>query len=100
MEEQKTNGHTLDEDTMSRLERFGREMERIRFAEYVEYTNNPRRILYMNFIAGLARGFGMAIGFTILAAVFVMFLRRLILLNLPLITNFLMQLLDMVTGNF
>jgi hypothetical protein len=89
----------LDEETMSRLERFGREMERIRFAEYVEYTNSPRRIIYTNFLAGLARGFGMAIGFSMLAAAFVMFLRRLILLNLPLIHDFLEQLLNMATGN-
>ena len=91
--------YKLDEETMSRLERFAREMERIRFAEYVLYTNNPRRILYTNFIAGLARGFGMAIGFTILAAGFVMFLRRLVVLNLPLIHDFLNNLLDLATGN-
>ena len=90
----------LDEDTMSRLERFGRSMERLRFAEYVEISSNPRRLIVTNFLAGLARGFGMAIGFTILAAAFVMFLRRLVYLDLPLIHDFLMNLLDMATGNF
>ncbi len=90
----------LDEDTMSRLERFARAMERLRFAEYVQFSSDPRRLIVTNFMAGVARGFGMAVGFTVLAAAFVMFLRRLVYLNLPLIHDFLMNLLDMATGNF
>ena len=45
-------------------------MEKMRLAEYIEMLDNPRRLMYLNFMLGLARGFGMAIGFTILAAIF------------------------------
>jgi hypothetical protein len=90
----------LDEKTMSRLERFAREMERIRFADYVSYTNSPSRIIFVNFLGGLARGFGMAVGFTILAAVFILFLRRMVSLNLPLIGDWIIQLLELVSPKY
>ncbi len=96
MEEERS----LDENTVSRLEEFAQGMERVRFQEYVEYSTNMKKLIWTNFVAGLARGFGMAIGFSVLAAAFVMFLRRLVLLNLPLIHDFLENLLNMSTGSF
>jgi hypothetical protein len=90
---------TVDDETLSRLERFAREMERIRFSEYITFMNDPKRIIFTNLLAGLARGFGMAVGFSVLAAAFVLFLRRLVLLNLPWINEFLTNLLEMTNGN-
>jgi len=67
-------------------------IEKMRLAEYVELLNRPLRLMYINFIAGLARGIGIAVGFTILGAIVVMFLRRLVALNLPLIGNFIAEI--------
>ncbi|PKM90959.1 MAG: hypothetical protein CVU87_00110 [Firmicutes bacterium HGW-Firmicutes-12] len=71
-------------------------MEKLKIAEYVEYLNNTRRLLITNFIAGLARGFGMAIGFTILGALVIWFLQKLVLLNLPLLGDFIAHLVKLV----
>jgi hypothetical protein len=54
----------------------------------------------VNFLGGLARGFGMAVGFTILAAVFILFLRRMVSLNLPLIGDWIIQLLELVSPKY
>lgn len=71
-------------------------MEKIKIAEYVEYLGNIRKMLYVNFIAGLARGLGMAIGFTILGALVIYFLQKLVLLNLPLIGDFIANIVKLV----
>ncbi|HAU32081.1 MAG: hypothetical protein XD78_0925 [Desulfotomaculum sp. 46_296] len=67
-------------------------IEKMKLAEYVELLNRPLRLMYINFIAGLARGIGIAVGFTILGAIVVIFLRRLVSLNLPLIGNFIAEI--------
>lgn len=71
-------------------------MEKMKIAEYVEYMNNTRKMLVMNLMAGIARGLGMAVGFTILGAFVVILLRRLVLLNLPLIGNLIAELVRLV----
>lgn len=71
-------------------------MEKMGVAEYVEMLRNPRRLFFINFWSGVARGFGMAIGFTILAAVFLYFLQRVIVLNIPLIGDFVAEIVQIV----
>lgn len=71
-------------------------MEKMRLAEYVQLLEHPWRLMYVNFIAGLARGVGIAIGFTILGAVLLYFLRILVMLNLPLIGDFIAEIVRMV----
>lgn len=87
---------TLMRDLRNRLDEMSRNMERMKLAEYVDMLEKPGRLLYLNFLMGLARGFGMAIGFTILAAVVVWFLQRLVVLNVPLIGDFIAEIVKWV----
>lgn len=88
------------EDSKSTLEEKVQQLalaiEKMKIAEYTEYLNNTRRMLVTNFIAGLARGFGMAIGFTILAAVVIYVLQKLVILNLPLIGDAIAHIVKLV----
>ncbi len=71
-------------------------MEKMKLAEYVELLENPYRLLYINFISGIARGLGIAIGFAILGAIIVLVLQRLAVLNLPVIGDFIADLVKIV----
>ncbi len=71
-------------------------MEKMKLAEYVDMLNNPRRLLYINFLQGISRGFGTAIGFTILAAIVVYIMQRIILINVPVIGEFIADLVEIV----
>jgi len=88
------------EDSKARLEekiqQLAVAMEKMKIAEYIEYINNTRRLLFVNFIAGLARGFGMAIGFTVLAALVLYMLQKLVILNLPLIGDAIAHIVKLV----
>ena len=74
-------------------------MEKMKLAEYVDYLHNTRLMLINNFLAGVARGFGMAVGFTILGAILVMILRNLVVFNLPLIGDFIAEIVRIVNTN-
>lgn len=71
-------------------------MEKIKLAEYVELLNNPWKLLWVNLLAGLARGVGIAIGGTVLVAILLFLLRQVAILNLPLISDFIAEIVRLV----
>lgn len=71
-------------------------VEKTRIADYISLMENPKKLIYTNFLAGLARGFGMAIGFTLLGAFVVYILRLLLILNLPVIGGFIAEIIRIV----
>lgn len=71
-------------------------IEKANVAEWVELYRRPGRLLYLNFIAGVARGLGIAVGFTILGAIVIYIIRELALLNLPVIGKLIAEIVRMV----
>ena len=76
------------------LERLMLIIERSRIREYMMLTDSKRRLFIINFVAGLGKGFGQAIGFTVLAAVVFYLLAGWI--NLPIIGAYIAKLLDVI----
>lgn len=71
-------------------------MERLRLSDYVRYVSNRKRMFWDSFWGGMARGVGMAVGFTILGAVLVIILQNLAKRNLPLIGDVLAEIVSIV----
>ncbi|NLY75087.1 MAG: hypothetical protein GX075_07255 [Firmicutes bacterium] len=71
-------------------------LERANLADLVRLLQNPVRLIFLNFLAGLARGFGIAIGLTIIAGLFLVILTRLASLNLPVIGKYIADLVRIV----
>lgn len=72
------------------------QLEKSKLSEYISLVSNPRKMLLYNFLGGLARGFGMAIGFTILGAIALLILQKLVMLNLPVIGDYIAKLVKIV----
>ncbi len=84
-------------NTLSRkIHELSHNIERAKILEYVNLMENPKRLLLINFVAGLARGLGIAVGFSVLGAVAILILRRLVVLNLPLIGDFIAEIIKLV----
>ena len=71
-------------------------LERMKLPEYVRYLTDHRRFYRMQFLGGILRGMGSAIGFTILGAALVWLLQDLAQRNLPVIGDFLADIVDVV----
>lgn len=82
-----------------KIDELGTAMEKMKLAEYVDLLNRPSRLFFINFFAGLARGLGMAVGFTILGAFLVYLLQKLEVLNLPIIGQFVAEIVRIVQVN-
>lgn len=83
-------------DIEDRLSELAQQMEKFNLAEYMNQLNNPRRYLLVNFLGGIFRGLGMALGLTIFGAFILYVLQRLVVLNLPVIGDFLAELVRIV----
>ena len=85
------------------LEKLIHHLESLRIAEYMDLLERPAKLILINFIAGLAKGLGIAIGATVIFAILLSFLQSLILLNLPGIGNLIAEIVHIVelkNGNF
>ncbi|SHH63276.1 DUF5665 domain-containing protein [Desulfosporosinus lacus] len=67
-------------------------LEKMRLAEYIGYLNRPGRMLWFNFLVGLIRGLGTALGAGLLAGFAYFLLKRIVVLNLPVIGGFIAEL--------
>lgn len=85
-----------NEEMAKRMSDYLDALERLRLPEYIRYLDDRKRFIRTQLVAGLLRGVGMAIGFTLLGAVIVLILQRLAQQNLPLIGNFLVEVVEFV----
>ncbi|MHB1255977.1 MAG: DUF5665 domain-containing protein, partial [Dethiobacteraceae bacterium] len=65
-------------------------------AEYLILLNNPRRFFWINFLGGVARGLGVALGATVVAAILLSILQRVVVLNLPIIGDYIAEIVRIV----
>lgn len=74
-------------------------MEKMKFVDYVYFLEHPKKMLWANFISGIARGFGIAIGFTLLGAIVVYLLNKVVAYNLPVIGKFISEIVKIVQSS-
>lgn len=79
-----------------RLNKIAANMERAAIAEYVDLLNRPLSLMWRNLLAGTARGVGIAIGFTFFAATILYGLRLLGALNLPIVGDYIADIVRIV----
>lgn len=79
-----------------KVEKLLHALENASIAEYIELYRNPRRMLYLSFLSGIARGFGLAIGFTLVGALFLYIMGRIASLNLPIVGEFIAEITRIV----
>ncbi len=64
--------------------------------DYLYYLSDTKRIIVNNFLAGVSRGIGTAIGFTVLSAVIIYIVTLLASKNLPVIGDILEEIVNLI----
>lgn len=81
------------------LKEISTQLEKAKFGAYIDLMQNPFRMISLNFFAGIARGFGFAVGFAILGAIALYAMQRLVVLNLPIIGGVVSEIVKLVKLN-
>lgn len=84
------------EDTHTLLLKMSQQLEQSRIAEYTQLLHRPWRLIWLNILAGSARGVGFAVGFTFFAATIIYVLQGLGALNLPIIGDYIADIVRIV----
>lgn len=71
-------------------------LENKNLEEIFYILGNKKEIAKRNFVAGIFRGIGIGIGVTIVTAIIVYFLQKLVKLNLPIIGKYINDLVDII----
>jgi len=65
-------------------------------AEYVQLMNRPVKLIWNNLLSGIARGVGIALGFTVFLVTSLYILRALGALNLPIVGDYIADIVKVV----
>ncbi len=79
-----------------KIDKISLNMERFKLVDYVHYLENPRKMLLSNFLSGVARGFGMAVGFTLLGAILIYVLQIVVRWQLPVIGKIISDIAEII----
>lgn len=79
-----------------KIDKINNILERSNIIELSYLIGSKREILKRNLIAGIARGVGIGIGVTIVTAIIILILRRLIMLNIPVIGDYIADIVEIV----
>ena len=86
-------------DILRRFERLIQRLELMHLDAFLRYVHDWRKRLFFDFLSGIARGVGFSIGFSVLGALLLYLLRNMALSNLPVIGQFVAQLVRIVESN-
>jgi len=79
-----------------KIDKISNILERSNIIELSYAVGSKKEILKRNLIAGIARGVGISIGVTIVTAIIIFILRRLITLNIPVIGDYIADIVEIV----
>ena len=79
-----------------KIDKLAKKIEAKSIAEYVELKIDTKILIWKNFVSGISKGIGIAIGFTVLGAFAIYLLRKVVILNLPVIGAFIKDIMDIV----
>ena len=71
-------------------------LQKANFEEWTYILGSKKEIIKRNLIAGVFRGVGIGIGVTIITAIIIFFLQRLVRLNLPGIGKYIYDIVEIV----
>ena len=89
---------THNDEAQAQTELLLQRLDNAGLTEYVKLSQKTGRILWLNFLSGIARGLGFSIGASLVLAVLYKILARIISMNIPYLTELLQQIMNMAKG--
>lgn len=78
------------------IENLSNVLEEGNYVEWAYLLGNKKEIIKRNLLAGIARGVGIGIGVTIITAILVLLLQKIVTLNIPVIGEYIADIVEIV----
>lgn len=86
-------------DLKNKIDKISESIEKSNIMEMTYILGSKKEILKRNLIAGIARGVGIGIGVTLITAILIYILQKIILLNIPIIGDYITDIVQIVQNN-
>ena len=87
---------TLEEQILEYLCRLNYVLNKNKVLDLVELAGNTKKFLIRNFTSGIIKGIGIGIGFSIITALIIYILQKIIKLNIPVISKYISDIVNIV----
>ena len=105
MEENK-NKYSNDNEKYYLLEEINKKLDNLnhifiqnKIVDFIELLGNRKKLLFNNLFSGIAKGIGIGIGVTLITAIIVTILQKIVTLNIPIIGEYVGDIIDIVEKN-
>lgn len=88
--------YKLEKSLNRNLKKLNYMLEKNNIFEILEILGNKRKIFIRNLIAGISKEIGIGIGFTVLSAILIIILQKIVTLNIPIIGDYISDIVDIV----
>jgi len=87
-------------EKISQLEKLADRLERMRVGDYVNNLNHTGRVIWLGFVGGVARGFGLTVGATLVIAIVFKIISMLISWNVPYLSDMMQEAKQMLEARY
>ena len=87
------------EKLMKNIDKLNFTLTKNNLIDLAEILGNRKELLIRNLIAGMAKGIGIGIGFSLLTAVLIIILQKIVTLNIPVIGDYIGDIVEIVDRN-
>lgn len=100
--DKKTNGkykiiyRNLEKKILIQLDRLNYILNRNKVLDLIEIAGNTKKFLIRNFLSGIIKGIGVGIGFSVITALIIYLLQKIIKLNIPVISKYIADIVEIV----
>jgi len=78
------------------IDKLAKMLKEMNIHDYIYILGSKKEIIKRNLLAGIARGIGGGIGFTIITALIIYFLQKIVRLNIPIIGKYINDIIAIV----
>ena len=86
----------IENKIFKEVRNLNKKLENNQLIEAMELLGNPKKLLVRNFASGLIKGIGIGIGISIITAILIYTAQRIITLNIPVISKYIADILEIV----
>lgn len=86
----------IEEQLLEKLEFLNYTLNKNRVLDLIELAGNTKKYFIRNFLSGITKGIGAGIGFSIITALIIYLLQKIIKLNIPVISQYISDIIEIV----
>lgn len=90
------NREYTNEELIQKIDKLIYILDKKSITNNIDLFQNRKKLVARNFLAGITKGIGTGIGFTVLTAIIVYILQYIIRLNIPVIGQYISDIVDIV----